>query len=1065
MLLVLFFVGLGLLPFLVRREIVAALAKATPATVRLADVDLNLLHGQLVLKGLSFTLPGEEHAVIVVDNIVGQPHFWSLLHGEKKLAKVLLSGVRVALIREPDGRVNLTKLFPPAPPHSAPETDLPTLTVEQFRLEEVNIECRDLTRKPETFVSLSLYEITTGDINLQAKGLAAPVQVQMKGQLNTKERLVGSFASEVRLLWRRSEMMVDVAMNAEQLALALVEPYLGPSFAVRQLTGKVDGRVRYHWQHGGEQPPAHVLSGAVTVADLAMADQLSEQPALQMKQSQIVVDSVDLQSRHIRIASVKMSEPRLRIVQTPAGLNWTTLVRTPNTAEPPVEKTPSESAAWRMTIENIETQGGELHYHNSAWTDDEAVTLALEETRLQHVDSTGTASPFRFRVRDGDSLAAGEGTVHFSPLHLDARVQLTEVSLSSFQPLLVRAGRVKSAQGKLNGTIHTVLAMQDGTPTVNVDGILEAPAFVLTGLPAPENTILWDTGHIEVREGSTVLPLQMDLTAQFAKVTVQNLPQGEVSIGKVDAAMQLQWKGAAEPSAPPSDETPTSEPAPVALALRGEFDLESFLLSQGPEKQELVSCYHTKGRITEGSRLAPLDLHLADVALEYPYVQGFRTASGHIQITKPTGETPPLANTEEKTEAAAADSTPKEVAHPVFLPVIHVDQIVLIGGQLYVEDHAITPVQTIYWQDIRVDVSDAAYPLVRPTAFALHAYNMDGSLIEASGTTKNQNDQLVTTIRGTVDRLKLPRFNAYLAPLLGYQVRKGAISVKWEIAMPGDFVQATAAVTLHDLGLSGKQSTSEVEQQVGLSMSLIIALLKDLNGDINLNLPVEGRLNESGFHMGGSLWQTIRDVLVGAITSPLKLLGAIFRKSDSLGDFVLDPIRFVPGTNQLSLAGKEQVNRLRVFLTQRPELDLQMNSTPSAADRQALHDQLVLAQLQRNTPPPTEPPTGEQAVSPEEEVKQFLLSSINQRLTEKEVGQSKLSPQATTLLESLRKTIPVDTVELEQLAQNRLQIVTMALTENAGVRSDRLRSASAKLRGRSGPEVQYMIQAREEKKK
>src|SRR5262249_8297197 len=137
----------------------------------------------------------------------------------------------------------------------------------------------------------------------------------------------------------------------------------------------------------------------------------------------------------------------------------------------------------------------------------------------------------------------------------------------------------------------------------------------------------------------------------------QNLPQGEVSIGKVNAAMQLQQKGATEPSAPPSPESmsekldkpviasgakqslpekeiasspmaprndmdptfqarsepPTSEPAPAALALQGQFDLESFLLSQGPEKQELVSCYHTKGRITAGSRLAPLDLHLADI--------------------------------------------------------------------------------------------------------------------------------------------------------------------------------------------------------------------------------------------------------------------------------------------------------------------------------------------------------------------------------------------------------------------------------------------------------------------
>jgi hypothetical protein len=193
--LVLFLAGLGLLPGLLRREIVAALAKATPATVRLADVDLHLLHGQLVLKGLSFTLPREERAVITVDKIVGRPRLWSLLRGEKTIENLSLSGARITLVREPDGRMNLTKLFPPAPSQPAPEADLPTLTVEQFRLEEVGIDYRDPTRKPEAPVSFSLSELTTGPINVQANGFASPVQVQMKGQLHTKGTLAGAWPS------------------------------------------------------------------------------------------------------------------------------------------------------------------------------------------------------------------------------------------------------------------------------------------------------------------------------------------------------------------------------------------------------------------------------------------------------------------------------------------------------------------------------------------------------------------------------------------------------------------------------------------------------------------------------------------------------------------------------------------------------------------------------------------------------------------------------------------------------------------------------------------------------
>ncbi len=1058
------------LPHVVRQRVVTALSAATPATVRLADVSFHWRQGQLVLKGLSLTLPGEARAVVSADEIIGKPRWWSLLRGEKTLENISVSGVQIVLIREPRGNVNLSKLFPPVPAQPALETDLPTLTVEQFRLKDADFELHDQTHAPETAVSLTVDELTTGALNLQAKGLAAPIHMQMKGQLHSKGRLEGSFMSEAQLLWRRSETMVDATVKAEQLALALVEPYLESSLTIQQLAGRADGHLRYRWQSGGELHPVHAVSGAVTIAELAFADHLSTLPILHIANGQVVIDNIDLRSSEIHIASVKIKDPRLRVVQTPAGLNWTTLVRTQNASTPSAERETNGNSAWRWTIDDVEAQGGEVNYHDNAGTDTETVKLALETAQLQHLDPAGAESPFHVRVHEGESVVAGEGALRLSPLRVDAQWRLTEVSLSPFQTLLTRIGRVQSASGKLNGAVHTVLETHEGAQTISLDGVVEAPAFVISGLPAPENTMAWEAGHIEIRAGSSVLPLRLDITGQFANVTLQHLPQGDVSIGQANATLQLQQQeGGAEPAPPSPDEAPAAEPASAKLVVQGEFDVQNFLVSQGPEKQELVSCHHTKGRVTEGSRLSPLDLYLADVALEYPYVQGFRTASGRIQIAKPATESPPPTDTSEATTAASEQTTQTAGPSPDAAPAVHVDQIVLIGGQLYVEDHAIAPVQTIYWQDIRIDVSDAAYPLVRPSAFALHAFNMDGTPIEASGTTKRKDGMLVTTIHGTIERLRLPRFNAYLAPFLGYQVRKGAVSVKWEIAMPGDFVQAHAEVTLHDLGLSGKQSTSEVEQQVGLPMHLIIALLKDLNGNINLQVPVEGRLSEPGFHVGSSLWQAIRDVLIGAVTSPLKLLGAIFHKNDTLQDFTLDPIPFVPGASQPTLVGKEQIEHLRVFLTQRPELDLQLNSIPSPVDREALQDQLILAQLQASAPSSAqiqssvERPAGEPEPSPEEEVRQSLLSAVNQRLEEKVPKQGKLSQQAARLLESLRRTVQIDATKLGQLTQNRLQTVTTALTGNTGVRADRLHLAPDKLRSSGGPEVQYMIQAREKR--
>ena len=282
--------------------------------------------------------------------------------------------------------------------------------------------------------------------------------------------------------------------------------------------------------------------------------------------------------------------------------------------------------------------------------------------------------------------------------------------------------------------------------------------------------------------------------------------------------------------------------------------------------------------------------------------------------------------------------------------------------------------------------------------------------------------------------------------------------------MPGDLVRANAAVTVHDLGLGGKESTVGLEEQVGLSMSLIVALLKDLNGNINLQLPVEGRLNEPGFRFGGTVWRAIRDVLIGAVTSPLKLLGAIFSGKDKLEDFFLDPIPFVPGTSLPSDVGRERLGRLKLFLAQRPELGLQLSSAPGSADQQALQDRLILSHLQnaaRTSPELTTADAEREGeapkVPPEEEVQQFLTHRVNREGGKPLV----LSEEATMLLTALRTKMAVEPQALAQLTQERVQAVIATLMENSGVTAARLRLSLEKPRGKGEAEVQYMIQAQE----
>ncbi|MGE0681171.1 MAG: DUF748 domain-containing protein [Candidatus Binatia bacterium] len=1059
-----------LLPRFLRGVIEAQLAQATTARAHIGDVALNVFRQSLTIHDVTLTLPKEKQAIVAVKQLRGIIELSTLLlRREVVIKEIRLVDVQVAAVLQKDGHLNLAKLLAPSPPDPVPETDLPTLTVERIRLEEVGITFRNLTRAPEAYASLSLYEVTAGAINLQAQGLAAPVQVQIRGELNTKTSRGGSFAGEGQAFWNRSETRIKATLNLEQFALALVEPYLREVFAGQHLAGAADGTLRYHLQSGGEQPPAHVLSGAVTVADLSFVDPSSNQSALRVASGQVVVEGVDFLHHDIRIASIVLRDPELFLLQTNAGLNWVSLFprQTENVAQTPGPQDAQRS--WRYVIGNARLNGGEVLFRDESWPEAEMVKIVPTQFELGEIRSGVQETPMRFQFAVGVGKVTGEGTLSFAPVGVKVQASLSELWLTPLHPLLVRVASVNQIDAVLDGNLLMELTVEEGLPQLRLGGTLGASALFVDGLPAPDSTMAWKRAQLEVGEGSTIFPaLDLSMHGQISDIAFSNTRQGNVSVEFVDGDLRLTRRNPGNlPAAQQVSDTATVVPE---MSIQGRIGVKGFVVRQGPHNTEVLSWYQAQAELQEGSHLAPLDLRFAEIALEYPYVQGFRTKDGVFQLAKPSSAADELQVTPVHVEEAVPTPTEQEihtdVPAPAVSPLMQITHASIIGGQLYFEDEAVTPSQTIYWQDIRIDLNGVGYPFVRPTAFTLHAFNMDGAPIEVNGSTKRQGQQLVTQVEGTIDRLTISRFNVYLAPQLGYRVRQGSVSVKWKLVMPGDLLRADATVTLHDFGLGGKESASGLEEQVGLPMSLIVALLKDLNGDINLQLPVEGRLNEPGFRAGGTVWRAIRDVLIGAVTSPLKLLGALFRKENSLKDFALNPIGFEPGTSRPDAAGSEQLTRLKLFLSQRPEVDLRLSGSSGAEDLLVRQDQIILARLQSDLQDSLQSgvSTMEQGNitvdAPSEEVRKFLTRRFDK--TKKE-NPTPLSDQASALLAQLRKDTTLDPQELQQLAQDRVEAVITALTEGAAVSTKRLHVSPKRVRGRGEPEVQYVIQAGEEK--
>jgi hypothetical protein len=117
-----------------------------------------------------------------------------------------------------------------------------------------------------------------------------------------------------------------------------------------------------------------------------------------------------------------------------------------------------------------------------------------------------------------------------------------------------------------------------------------------------------------------------------------------------------------------------------------------------------------------------------------------------------------------------------------------------------------------------------------------------------------------------------------------------------------------------------------------LPVLLAVALLKDRNGVIDINLPVSGSLDDPEFSVGGIVFKVIINLLVKAVTSPFALLGSIFGGGEQLAY-----IEFEPGRAGLDQVAQDKVQSLTKALADRPALKLDITGrVDPEADKEGL---------------------------------------------------------------------------------------------------------------------------------
>jgi len=230
-----------------------------------------------------------------------------------------------------------------------------------------------------------------------------------------------------------------------------------------------------------------------------------------------------------------------------------------------------------------------------------------------------------------------------------------------------------------------------------------------------------------------------------------------------------------------------------------------------------------------------------------------------------------------------------------------------------------------------------------------------------------------------------------------------------------------------------------------LPLKLAIALLKDRKGEIKLDIPVTGTLDDPKFSIGRIILQIIINLITKAVTSPFSLLGAIFGGGEEL-----NYLEFDYGSNTVSEANAKKIDTLIKVLHERPSLKMDMEGYVDVEkDREGLKQYLfnkkLKAQKLNKMVKKGQPaiPVDEVKIEPSEYGKYLKMAYKEEKF-----------PKPRNVL-GMAKDLPVP--EMEKLMLTHIEIKDGDLRSLSSQRAMRLKDAILKS-GQVEPERIFIIE-------
>ena len=325
--------------------------------------------------------------------------------------------------------------------------------------------------------------------------------------------------------------------------------------------------------------------------------------------------------------------------------------------------------------------------------------------------------------------------------------------------------------------------------------------------------------------------------------------------------------------------------------------------------------------------LQPMAVNVGEIALTDFYSRLILSQAGRLNVQ----------DIVRRPATEVADSTPPAVEKPVIkaeepakapLP-IKITKITLQNGTVNFSDFFVQPNYTVNITKLGGRVTGLSSAADSVADMDLRGSYANSAPVQIVAKLNPLAAKSYLDLKADVTGVDLVGFSPYSGKYAGYNIEKGKLSLSLAYKLENQQLTADNRLFIDQFTFGEAVDSPDATK---LPVNLAISLLKNNRGEIDLNLPIAGSLDDPQFSVGGLIIKVIVNLFVKAVTSPFALLGSMFGSGEELSN-----VEFAAGRAAISEVAQKKLETLAKALSERDALKLEVSGRADLeTDREGL---------------------------------------------------------------------------------------------------------------------------------